>query len=266
MYGLIGSMEAVAGGKDELVAILLEATTHLPGCLSYVVAADPTDAALLWVTEVWESEAAHQASLALPAVQEAVARGRPLIAGFRQRTITIPAGGHGLGKAAVPTERARDHVAPAEDRVVEVDALLSIPPTEAFAFFAENERLTRWLVHEADVEPRVGGKYELFWEPSDPENNSTIGCRVTAAAPGQLIAFQWRSPVEFKQFANDADPLTHVVVVFIPEGAGTRVRLVHSGWRSDDRWEEARRWQERAWRAAFAKLDSIVRTQTERGR
>lgn len=260
MYGLIGSIEAVAGRRDELVAILLEATTDLPGCLSYVVAADPTDAAVLWVTEVWESETAHQASLELPAVREAVARGRPMMAGFRQRTVTIPAGGHGLGQTGEPTEGARDPVAPAEDRVVEVSALLPIPPIEAFAFFAENDRLTRWLVHEADVEPRVGGKYELFWEPADPENNSTIGCRVTAVAPGQLIAFQWRSPREFKPFANRADPLTHVVVVFIPEGAGTRVRLVHSGWRSDDRWEEARRWQERAWRAAFAKLDGLLRT------
>jgi len=35
----------------------------MPGCLSYVVAADATELDALWVTEVWESQASHQASL-----------------------------------------------------------------------------------------------------------------------------------------------------------------------------------------------------------
>jgi hypothetical protein len=33
---------------------------------------------------------------ALPAVREAIARGRPLIAGFDAHTVTTPVGGHGL--------------------------------------------------------------------------------------------------------------------------------------------------------------------------
>ena len=43
----------------------------MPGCFSYVVAADPAEPDALWVTEVWESQASHQASLQLPAVQAA---------------------------------------------------------------------------------------------------------------------------------------------------------------------------------------------------
>jgi hypothetical protein len=42
----------------------------------------------------------HKASLSLPAVQGAIARGRPLIAGFGERFETNPIGGHGLGSAA----------------------------------------------------------------------------------------------------------------------------------------------------------------------
>ncbi len=68
----------------------------MPGCHSYVVARDATDADALWVTEVWDSQASHQASLALPSVQEAITRGRPRIAGFSQRYETAPIGGHGL--------------------------------------------------------------------------------------------------------------------------------------------------------------------------
>lgn len=51
------------------------------------------------VTEVWESRASHEASLELPVVQQAIARGRPLIAGFGERFVTAPVGGHGLAAA-----------------------------------------------------------------------------------------------------------------------------------------------------------------------
>lgn len=99
MYGLIGQMTAVPGQRVALVAILLEGTREMPGCLSYVVALDPSDADALWITEVWESQASHEASLSLPSVQEAIARGRPLIAGFGDRLVTAPVGGHGLQPA-----------------------------------------------------------------------------------------------------------------------------------------------------------------------
>ena len=96
MYGLIGKMTATPGQRDALAAILLGGTTSMPGCLSYVVASDPEDADALWITEVWDRAESHRASLALPEVQAAIAKGRPLIAGFSNRTETIPLGGVGL--------------------------------------------------------------------------------------------------------------------------------------------------------------------------
>ena len=96
MYGLISKITTLAGQRDALASILIDGTVSMPGCLSYVVAADPADPHALWVTEVWESQARHQASLQLPSVQAAIARGRPLIAGFSNRVETTPLGGHGL--------------------------------------------------------------------------------------------------------------------------------------------------------------------------
>jgi quinol monooxygenase YgiN len=68
----------------------------MPGCHSYIVATDPSDAAAIWITEVWDSKASHEASLSLPAVREAITRGKPLIAGFGDSFVTTPVGGHGL--------------------------------------------------------------------------------------------------------------------------------------------------------------------------
>ena len=82
MYGLIGKATCVPGKRDEFIGILLEGVGAMPGCLSYVVARDPTDADAIWITEVWDSKESHAASLQLPAIREAIKRGRPLIAGF----------------------------------------------------------------------------------------------------------------------------------------------------------------------------------------
>ena len=99
MYGLIGKMSAAPGQRDALAAILLEGTDAMPGCLSYVIATDPADADALWITEVWDSAESHRASLALPGVKAAIAKGRPLIAGFSNRVETVPIGGTGLPRS-----------------------------------------------------------------------------------------------------------------------------------------------------------------------
>ena len=97
MYGLIGKIKSAPGKRDELINILVEGVSGMPGCLSYVVLRDLADEDALWVTEVWDSQESHKASLTLPSVQEAIQKGRPLIAGFEQRVELEPVGGHGLG-------------------------------------------------------------------------------------------------------------------------------------------------------------------------
>jgi quinol monooxygenase YgiN len=96
MYGLIGKMLAAPGQRDALLAILLEGTAEMPGCLSYVIAKDPEDENAIWITEVWVDQESHAASLTLPAVKGAIARARPMLAGFGERFVTTPVGGQGL--------------------------------------------------------------------------------------------------------------------------------------------------------------------------
>ena len=96
MFGLIAKIKTARGQRDALIAILVEGTAAMPGCLSYIVANDVADNDAIWVTEVWASRESHRASLSLPAVQQAIAKGRPLIAGFGERFETEPVGGQGL--------------------------------------------------------------------------------------------------------------------------------------------------------------------------
>lgn len=100
MSGLIGRMKVVPGQRDAMVSILLHGVSGMPGCLSYVVAQDPADPDAIWVTEVWDNQESHKASLSLPSVKDAISRGRPLIASFEQGFETAPVGGLGIPTGA----------------------------------------------------------------------------------------------------------------------------------------------------------------------
>jgi len=96
MYGLIAKLTAVTGRRNELIKILEEGTRNMPGCRSYIVATDAAEENVVWVTEIWDSETSHQASLSLPAVKDTVAQAKPLVAGFEKVAVTNPVGGVGF--------------------------------------------------------------------------------------------------------------------------------------------------------------------------
>jgi quinol monooxygenase YgiN len=82
MFGMVGKMRAAPGKRSELIAILGEGTTTMPGCIHYIVSEDLGDPDGIWITEIWDSEENHKASLQLPEVKAAIAKARPIIAGF----------------------------------------------------------------------------------------------------------------------------------------------------------------------------------------
>jgi ribosomal protein S18 acetylase RimI-like enzyme len=129
MYGLIGKIKVVSGQRDTLIAILLEGSSGMPGCLSYVVAQAPTDADAIWITEVWDSQSSHRASLSLPSVQRAISRGKPLIAGLGERFETKPVGGYGLG-----TPGAANRLQPLMSNLGARMVVRKLTPTDATAF------------------------------------------------------------------------------------------------------------------------------------
>lgn len=97
MYGLINKFRAVSGKRDQLAALMKPKPGEvLAGCLSFIVASDPTDPDVLWITEVWVDAAAHKASLELPTVGESIDVGMPLIAEFELHAETEVLGGIGL--------------------------------------------------------------------------------------------------------------------------------------------------------------------------
>jgi quinol monooxygenase YgiN len=93
MYGLIAKLTMVPGKREEVIVLLANSSANMPGCFSYVIANDAGREDILWITEVWESKAAHDASLNMRAVQAAMPKVKPLLAGFEKVAETEPVAG-----------------------------------------------------------------------------------------------------------------------------------------------------------------------------
>jgi quinol monooxygenase YgiN len=83
-------MTVLPGRRDEGIALLTESTLGMPGCSSYGIAKDISKPDVLWVTEVWDSEASHDASFTLRAVQDVIPRVKPLVAQLEKIALTEP--------------------------------------------------------------------------------------------------------------------------------------------------------------------------------
>jgi quinol monooxygenase YgiN len=99
-YGLHGHLQATAGNGDQLAAVLLQAAELVAtakGCHLYLVSRDPESSDAVWVTEVWDTQADHDASLGVPGVRELIGKAMPLLTGAPQsgQQLTV-IGGVGL--------------------------------------------------------------------------------------------------------------------------------------------------------------------------
>lgn len=97
-FAMYGKMTAQPGKRDELARLLLEseaALQEMEGCLLYILNESEDEPDVLWVTELWESAEAHDASLRNEKVLALIQRCRPLIAGVSSVPVR-PIGGKGL--------------------------------------------------------------------------------------------------------------------------------------------------------------------------
>ena len=148
------------------------------------------------------------------------------------------------------------------ENIIHIKEEIECDIATAFKMFTQNRFLESWLTVKAEVDPQVGGKYELFWDPENPENDSTIGCKITGFERNSFISFDWKGPIQFRAFMNLVDPLTHVIVFFVlhnTQSDKTIIHLFHTGWRKSPEWQEAREYFERAWSRSLFNLREKIK-------
>jgi hypothetical protein len=104
----------------------------------------------------------------------------------------------------------------------------------------------------------LGGAYELYFDPSNHNHMSTIGCKIIEYKPPTNLGFQWKGPDQFIEIMNQPEPLTYVHIEFVKNGATTKMHIIHYGWKSGVKWEESKRWHKRAWESVLRDLETYL--------
>lgn len=131
------------------------------------------------------------------------------------------------------------------------------PVEKVWYAWTDENTITEWFSPHANIDPRLGGSYELFFDPDNHEHQCTKGCRITRFEPHTHLSFSWRGPEELHNVMDPEKPQTHVHVTLKEVDAETEVILVHDGWGTGKEWEKARDWHHKAWTGVISSLEKF---------
>jgi uncharacterized protein YndB with AHSA1/START domain len=102
------------------------------------------------------------------------------------------------------------------------EVVIDAPPEKVWAIVTEPRHVARWFSDEAEIELRAGGAMLLTWH-----GHGVYRGRVEAVEPPRRFAFRW-----LRREDNEPGEGTSTFVEFLlePEGDGTRLRVVESGF------------------------------------
>lgn len=138
---------------------------------------------------------------------------------------------------------------------IDIQLLIAKSPDKVYEAWVVPDLLERWLALKANVQPKIGGAYELFWDLDNLACDSTQGCRITELVPNRELSFDWKGT---REHAAVMGGKTSVFVRFEPQESGTLLRFTHTGWGTGAQWQKARRWQAQAWQAALENLKNML--------
>lgn len=147
----------------------------------------------------------------------------------------------------------------ASERVVRAEADLPVELDAAWKAWTDGagfEHATGW---QATIEPRMGGRFEISFDPSKPHGTrGSEGCRVLAVVPHSVLAFEWNAPPTFGKLRTKR---TNVVVHFAASGArATRVTLEHAGFGEGAEWNAVADYFSKAWPAVLDEMKKRLAT------
>jgi uncharacterized protein YndB with AHSA1/START domain len=136
----------------------------------------------------------------------------------------------------------------AQERQIRVDVIVRGTPESLWPLWTTNAGVRSFFAPGSNIEPRVDGLYEIYFDPSAPAGRrGADGMRVLAFQPHRRLAFTWNAP---EHLGAIRDQRTIVSVEFTPVGRdSTRVTLRHAGWGTGPEWDAALAYFEPAWNA-----------------
>jgi uncharacterized protein YndB with AHSA1/START domain len=104
-------------------------------------------------------------------------------------------------------------------RSIRITVTVPATPREVFAALTDGTSISQWSEQKGRVEPRVGGKFEMF--------DGWVKGKVLIYKPGKQLAYTWQP--------SDWDGTVKSIVQFrfAPTKSGTRITVTHTGFPSE---------------------------------
>jgi uncharacterized protein YndB with AHSA1/START domain len=131
------------------------------------------------------------------------------------------------------------------------EVVIDAPPDVVWSIVTEPRHVARWFSDEADIDLRPGGAMLLTWH-----GHGAYQARVETVDPPRTFTFRW-----LRRENNEPREGTSTLVEFTlaPEGSGTRLRVVESGFQQLSWAEEERaRYADENSRGWIRELDELV--------
>lgn len=157
--------------------------------------------------------------------------------------------------AAVLIASAAAAVPIAPERAIRKEVVVQAPLAEVWKAWTTNEGAQTFFAPRTDIDPAVGGHYEIHFAPQAPVGSrGAEGCRVHSIVPPRALAFTWNQP-PVVPVLRAADVHTIVYVRLEEAGAAkTRVRFTQTGWGEGPDWDKAFAYFETAWDVVLGRL------------
>lgn len=128
------------------------------------------------------------------------------------------------------------------------EIVVSAPLEDVWAAWTTTEGVNSFFTPNADVELRVGGKYEMYFDmAAEPGVRGAEGCHVLSFLPMTMLSYEWNAPPSIPNLRN-AGVQTWVVMEFEPL-EDNRVRIKHTmlGIGEGEDWDKYVAYFDRAW-------------------
>lgn len=126
---------------------------------------------------------------------------------------------------------------PDKTRSIEREIFIGAPPERVWRAITTAEEIVNWFALEAETEAGVGGFIGLSWKIKSMEPDY---CHILDWKPGARLLMTWRD-------APGGEHELPVEITLKRRGGGTYLRLVHSGFLSEQSWDEEYESHGRGW-------------------
>ena len=127
------------------------------------------------------------------------------------------------------------------------------PPGKVFAALTEPDQLVRWFLSKAKVDLRKGGKFEFTWQ-----GGHRMAGKVKRVVAGREVAYVWRDDLGK---GKEAETLAEFKVS--KKGAGSMLKLSHSGFGDGKAWIELYGAIQSGWAYYLTNLKSVLQNEED---